>query len=308
MIGNDGKLINKEVRLENTNLCNAHCVMCPRDQMTRAKTTMEYAGFCNIVDQCAELGARTVSVFGYGEPLLDTGVAAKVDYCSARGLNTWITTNASLLSQQMSFNLIHAGLENIRFSIHAISLYHYDRIHRVLIWMSTLKNIATFLEINESLGRLVTTHVTMIPTNDETVEQIVDTWVKHVDYLEVWRPHNWGGKKQYRESDPKKNTCGRPFNGPVQIQADGDVIPCCFLTNAEIVLGNVFDDSLADILKGKKYATLRAMHLSGNHLDTPCNTCDQRNIEVERPLLYSNRDPSRVVGKTSTTKFNVEEL
>ena len=301
----NGKLINTEVRIENTNLCNAHCVMCPREKMTRSKTTMCWGLFCNLVDQAIDLGAETISVFGFGEPLLDKNLEEKIGYCSDKGLNTWITTNASVLGMQRSFNLLNAGLKNIRFSVHASTPLEYDRVHNGLSWIETTRNIANFLHINKRAGNPIKTNMVCMPISGEPTDQIIETWVNLVDYLEIWRPHNWGNAKAYRKPNPMLKTCGRPFSGPVQIQADGDVIPCCFLTNAEVVLGNVNDNQIVDILNGHKYESLRWMHKTGFYKDVPCETCDQRNVEERNPLLFSNRDPDKIIGKTSTCKTQV---
>jgi radical SAM protein with 4Fe4S-binding SPASM domain len=141
----------------------------------------------------------------------------------------------------------------------------------------------------------------------ESVSDIRRTWEKYADYLEVWRPHNWGGMKTFREVNQRKKTCGRPFSGPVQIQADGSVIPCCFLTNSEIILGNVNDDSIKDILNGFEYARLRKAHNDGNLDGYACKMCDQLNVNDINPLLYSNRDPECCTDKTSTCKVSVNQ-
>ena len=41
------------VLIETTNFCNAHCSMCPHDDMTRSKGFMEMQLFKKIVDECA---------------------------------------------------------------------------------------------------------------------------------------------------------------------------------------------------------------------------------------------------------------
>jgi radical SAM protein with 4Fe4S-binding SPASM domain len=255
-----------------------------------------------LVDQSIELGANTVSVFGYGEPFMDKGVEEKIGYCSDKGLHTWITTNASLLSFERAYSVINAGLKNIRFSVHALNPYDYERVHGKLNWLETIGNIFNFIRVNKRLGQPCTVHLTCIPMNGEKIDDIIGAWAKHVNYLEIWRPHNWGNKKKYRKSIPKLTTCGRPFNGPVQIQADGNVIPCCFLTNGEIILGNIYENTLKDILTGSRYNRLRERHTTGIYYGLACEECDQRNIETENPLLYSNRDPERETGKTSTCK------
>jgi len=261
--------------------------------------------FSNLVDQGVNLGAKTISIFGYGEPLVDKGVAEKIEYCASNGLDTFITTNAAALTQAMAYDVIEAGLKDIRFSFHAVSAPNYQKVHRRLNWLKVVRNIGNFMAINDSKGHPCTVHFTVIPFNGETVEEIRDTWEGHCDYLEIWRPHNWGGARSYRKPNRAKRTCGRPFNGPVQIQADGTIIPCCFLTNSELVLGSVHDDTIADILNGNKYEDLRRKHWDGDLSGLPCEFCDQLNEEPESPLLYSNRDPEKRVGRTSTCKVNV---
>jgi len=145
--------------------------------------------------------------------------------------------------------------------------------------------------------------------NGEKVEDIKKHWEKHVDHLEIWRPHGWGGKCRYRkETERKLKTCGRLHNGPLQVQADGDVIPCCFLTDAEIVLGNTYKDKIVDILRGNLYSELQKRHETGNLSGLPCDKCDQRYILDYNPLLYSDRDKGLNINRTSITKFklNVE--
>jgi radical SAM protein with 4Fe4S-binding SPASM domain len=298
------QLNNPEVRIENTNLCNASCIICPRDAMTRKKVTMPNRHFNYLVDQAVGLGAKSISIFGFGEPLLDRGIINKVAYCTKKGLDTFITTNASLLNTEMQTLLLKAGLKKIRFSVHGV-YKNYDRVHQKLRFEDTIRNIQNFLTKNiVRFKKQCTTAVSVIPMNSEELDDIVRFWQNGVDELEVWKPHGWGGAKDFRHiSKKRRKTCGRHTKGPIQIQADGDVIPCCFLTNAEVVLGNTYVTTLKDIINGRKYDMFRACHKKGA---LPCVTCDQLNTG-DSPLLYSTLDKSCSIGRTSSTKFNLED-
>ena len=295
-------LINPEVRIEPTNYCNAKCITCPRDQMTRKKVTMGYDHFCDLVVQAYELGATDISPFGYGEPLMDTGIADKIAFCSKMGMKTFITTNAALLNGDMARKLLDAGLDHIRFSAHG-TYKNYEKVHRGLKFYRFMRNIFNFIKIRRDQPCKV--DVTVIPMNGETVDEILGFWKGKIDDIEIWKPHGWGGKKQYRKSPVKLPTCGRPQRGPVQIQSDGMVIPCCFLMNAEITLGNTYEDSIEDILKGEKYQELKRKHMNGNLEGLVCKYCDQRLVLDESPLLYSSIGSG--INKTSSTKFNLLE-
>ena len=141
--------------------------------------------------------------------------------------------------------------------------------------------------------------------NDNT-ETIKDFWKTWVDHLEIWKPHNWVTGKKYREVKPRKKTCGRPFRGPVQIQADGKMIVCCFDINGKLEVGDTHKNSIQEILRGDRFREIRKAHMEGNLTGLICEKCDQLNEERVSPLLFSTRDEFCLTGKTSSTKFKIE--
>lgn len=297
------KLKNPEVRIETTNACNGSCVVCPRDKMTRPIVTMDNEHFIDLIVQAKVLEAENISPFGFGEPLMDSSIEVKLKHCRDFELKTFITTNASFLAVDLSHDLLNAGLSKIRFSMHGRGV-NYELVHRCFDFVQIMRNINNFLQINDD--RCVTA-VTVIPMHGERIEDIRDFWEGKVDEVEIWKPHNWVYGKKYREVARKKKSCGRPHNGPIQIQSDGKVVPCCFDYDGRMILGDTHKQTLEDIIKGEKYEQLRAHHEAGIFAGLPCETCDQLNIEKESPLLYSSVDEDRKIGRTSSTKFDLEE-
>ncbi len=298
MLDKDNILINPEIRIETTNHCQANCKICPHDQMTRRQETMSFHSFSYIVSRLVKYKPETVSLFGMGEPLMDKGLIAKIDFCTDNGLDTFITTNASLLDLEVINSLIKAGLTMIRFSLHA----EVDKIVQE-------RNIANFISTNQvKFDNQVEVHVSVV-FEEETlsIENIIKHWEPHVDYLEIWKPHNWAGAKTYRIIDRKKNTCGRPFCGPLQVNVDGSVMICCFDYNSEMTIGNLNHQNLEEILQGESYECIKAAHEMGIIQMLPCVNCDQLNeyTDENNPLLYSNRDKNKTLGKTSSNKFNL---
>ena len=264
---------------------------------------MDNEHFMNVVDQAENMGATDISLFGYGEPLMDRQLWLKLTYCVE--FRTNITTNASLLSKRMSQGLLSSGLKQIRFSAHGIGA-NYERVHTRLRWNELVSNIDGFVKLNnDKYGHQCTTEVSVIPMHGESVQQIRDFWESIVDYLEIWRPHNWTDGKDFRPTARKKQTCGRPFKGPVQINADGKMMVCCFDYDAKLTVGDTHENSIEEILKGDRFNEIREAHRTGNLDGLICQVCDQLNEESESPLLYSNRDESCTIGKTSSTKFNL---
>lgn len=302
------KLLNKEARIESCNSCNSACTICPREKMTRPIVTMSFWQFWSLVDQAKALGAETISVFGYGEPLLDQDITGKVAYCTKQGLKTFITTNASLLNTNMAYGLLRARLSHIRFSVHGF-YDNYEKVHRGLKFNDVMRNITNFSKINKvQFDHACKMDVSVIPMHGETVDEITKFWGKIVDDIEIWNPHGWAGGRSYRELKRRLKSCGRPFNGPIQIQADGKMIICCFDTNGELTVGDTNKESIEDILKGERFNEIRRKHAEGDLTGLICNMCDQLNIEDTSPLLYSTIDNE--INKTSSTKFklHVEEI
>ena len=302
------KLRNPEVRIENTSLCNGKCTICPREKMTRPKVTMPTRHFYNLVDQAVELGAETISVFGYGEPLVDRDTWLKALYCKDKKLKTFITTNATLLDDYMARKLLEAEVDLIRFSMHGIYVNDYNKVHKGLDYRDAMQNIFRFLVLNDNGFKHVTkTSIIAIPMNGDSINNIRKFWEPLVDYLEIWKPHNWAGGRNFRKVDRKRKTCGRPHSGPIQINADGKVMVCCFDTDATMTVGDTYKDFLEDIIKGDKFNEIRRKHTEGDLTGLICEHCDQLNIEEASPLLYSNRDEGCNINRTSSTKFNLLE-
>ena len=274
--------------------------------MTRPKAVMPTEHFKHLVDQGLDLGVTLVSPFGYGEPLIDTALAKKIQYCADKRLDTFVTTNASLLTDWRTREIVDAGLSMIRFSVHALTRENYEAVHVGLNWHKTMENISDFFDYNTRAGSPVKTSISVIPMNDEAIDDIRQLWEHQVDYLEIWRPHGWAGGRSYRESDKTKKTCGRPFSGPIQINADGKMMICCFDTNAEMTVGDTYLDSIEDIVRGEPYKEIRRKHVEGTLNGLPCEKCDQIFELEESPLLYSNRDKERKINCTSSMKFDLD--
>jgi hypothetical protein len=265
---------------------------------------MPFAHFKKLVDEAKELGAEIISVFGYGEPLLDADIATKVAYCFQRDLRTFITTNGSFLNKRMINALLGARLTKIRISMHG-SGKNYEAVHRGLNFKTFTHNLAEFMLLNNGN---IESELSVIPMHGESVKSIRRQWEGSLDHLEIWQPHNWAYGKKFRKFRRVKKTCGRPFSGPVQINADGSMMVCCFDFDAVMTVGDTHKNSIEEILKGAAFESLRKLHRSGKLEGLPCETCDQLNHYDKSPLLFSTKDKTRGINKTSTNKFELKEM
>jgi MoaA/NifB/PqqE/SkfB family radical SAM enzyme len=128
--------------------------------------------FNELVAQAKALGAETISVFGYGEPLCDQNVVEKVQAVSDAGLESFITTNASLLDSDLSSRLVGAGLSHVRFSAHGL-WDNYESVHRGLKFDRFMRNVFNFIAISRGGVKI---SVSVIPMFGESVGEIREFW------------------------------------------------------------------------------------------------------------------------------------
>jgi len=300
-----------EVRYEVTDHCNAECIMCPRDlhKLGRPHGIMDRKKFEKSIDEVVALGCKQVVLTSFGEPLIDKGLERKVAYAKSKGLRTYIISNASLLTRARAKGLIEAGLDELRVSYYGMRKESYEKVMVGLNFDTTMNNLAGFLELREAMGskrpRLELSWL-VLPENEADTESFKEYWEPKADAIEIWNPHNFGDGRDYRERYEEiamKNTCGRPENGPLQIQWNGEVIPCCYDYNNQIVLGNAFEQPVLEILNNDKYRLLRLAHREKTFELFPyCNQCDQLLPHTDA-LRYTNRHnlPKEVAVKMSNT-------
>ena len=305
------RLRHPEVRYEVTDHCNAECVMCPRDvhKLGRPHGIMNIEKYKKSIDEVVELGCKQVVLTGFGEPMIDKTLEKKVEYANQKGLRTYIISNASLLSRARATCLIKAGLDELRLSYYGMKKESYERVMVGLNFEVTMSNLLGFLELREELNskkpRLEINWL-VLPENEEDTEHFREFWEPKADAIEIWKPHNFGDGRDYRlryEDVAMKDTCGRPENGPLQIQWDGEVIPCCYDYNNQIVLGNAFEQPVLEVLNGEKYRLLRFAHREKKfNLFPYCDQCDQLLPHADA-LVYTNRHklPKEVAVKMSNT-------
>src|SRR5260370_3116786 len=90
-------LLPEIVQIESTNICNAKCVFCPRDDMHRRQGIMTVDLFRKVVDECLELGITHVRMHNYGEAFIDKRLVEKVRYAKEKGIQeVGVISNASL--------------------------------------------------------------------------------------------------------------------------------------------------------------------------------------------------------------------
>jgi radical SAM protein with 4Fe4S-binding SPASM domain len=287
-------LQNPEIRLEPTNRCNAHCVMCPREKMTRKQGIMSTKLFEKIIEQAIPMGAKICSIENFGEPFLDPEILSKATYARNKGLAVYTISNGQLITPEITDKAVRV-FDRIRISLYGVSAATYENVHRGLDYMTSYNNLEYLLAHKGSCT--IEVYFLSFQENDHETEGFIRRYNGKAK-IAVWKPHNWIDGRNYRELTGPRKTCGRPFKGPLQVQWDGKVVPCCWDYNSTMVLGDLNIQSIEEILSGKLYAKIRKAHETKNFDRYPCGKCDQL-LKYNDVLIYTNISEAGI-GKTNT--------
>lgn len=313
------KLKNSEVRIEPTNLCNYHCIMCPREKHTRKKGIMSMELYKDIINQVLQMGATKITLTNFGEPFIDPTLEEKIHIATENGLKTYVVTNASLLHQPSQYDMglskiesaIKNGLGELRLSFYGFSKGEYEKTMKGGKYESALENIRLLKNLKDKYKSVEISHFILDFDGDVAIDKCPDILRDTVDYYEIWKPHNFGDGKQYRslDTDIGKKSCGRPQSGPLQINWSGIVVPCCYDYNESMPLGDASKQTIEEILKGAAYESLRESHVSNNYSKhSYCDNCDQllcnkskNSIVYSTNPIHTNMDAVDIVKRTNTS-------
>jgi radical SAM protein with 4Fe4S-binding SPASM domain len=261
------------VQIEATNICNAKCVFCPRDEMHRRQGIMSFDLFKKIVDECAELGITHVRMHNYGEAFVDRRLVEKVRYAKQKGIReVGMISNGSLITEPVARGMIEAGLDAINISVDASGKEVFEATRIGLKYDKVIANIERLLRLRgESGKRRPKLILSFVRQNNSADEQaFIEHWRSIADKIHVTDLHNWAGTLN-SESDVNY-PCYRPWL-TFTVLWDGRVSLCCADFDGRTILGNLNTQTISEIWNAEAYRNVRREHLESGGPDI-CRACD----------------------------------
>ena len=283
--------------IELTNRCNALCTFCPRDE-TPQQGFMTFETFKKSVERAAELDVfPDMNSTGQGEPTLHPQLIQFAEYARSLNLPYSMTTNGSLLTEELAEGLINAGLHRINFSISDLG-EDYEEVY-ALNFNTTKGNIFRFLEMNKARGKPVEVWVNLVEhdLNRDKLKQYRKFWIEAgVDWFINFKQNNRGGacangdyflQGEEHKSEAEKilaeqnisPICAAPFTF-VFVGWNGQYYICCNDYRKTTPLGSIFDFSVEemDVIKRKS--------LCSNNPPQACIECNLDKTNRVREKLY----------------------
>jgi radical SAM protein with 4Fe4S-binding SPASM domain len=274
-----------EIWIENTNYCNAHCVMCPREKLTRPKGYMDLELFRKLITEVAANKGKVkrVHLHNYGEPLLDKNLFERIRIAKEVGVPyLYFVTNASLLTPEKSEKLVHSGLDSFKISFYGTDREAYNKTMVHLDFDKTFKNIKDFLEIRKKAGtKKPSVTIQFLPqsTNEYRTEEfmamfrpLIDTSIG--DQLSLSKLNNFGGGRSYNDLKGKvvATVCSFPWDTMVVLW-DGRVASCCLDFDGQQQWGDVRTKTIKEIWAA--FEPIRKDFASLNYDKYPkCRDCE----------------------------------
>ena len=270
------KRFNK-VYLEISNICNLKCSFCPGTKRTpKVMTEEEFSALL------PKLQPYTDFLYFHlmGEPLCHPNLERYLELAGDFGFKVILTTNGTLLRKQQEMLLHSPALHKVNISLHA-----FEANDLSVPFAEYLRDCFAFGKAAEG-KKLVVYRLWNQGGADKKNREILAQ-------LETVFPQPWvAGRKGTAIGNRIFLEYGDKFDWPdlsaeeggskvfcyglkdqIGVLCDGTVVPCCLDHEGDIALGNLFAESIDDILAKPRTQAICEGFRSGNAPEELCRKC-----------------------------------
>jgi len=286
----------KVILIDTISHCNLKCSMCVHKEMKREKGIMPWSLFSKIIDEIAQVdkGIRVWMVF-FGEALLlkkkKPSIFDMIAYAKEKGLlDVVLNSNANLLDEEASKELIYSGLDAIYIGIDAFEPDTYARIRVGGDYEKVVQNTLRLIELKRIMNSTkpeVVVQFVVMDINEKEVEDFTKFWNHRGAVVKVRPKVSWAGS-----IDAPNLTLGNEARWPchwamqtMSITDAGKVVTCAVDLDAKFIAGDVSCQSLRDVWNGKLKA-LRQCHLLKQFQALPENCRNCKDWQAARADYY----------------------
>jgi radical SAM protein with 4Fe4S-binding SPASM domain len=204
-----------------------------------------------------------------GEPLLDEDILSKIRFIkSLKNIRVTFNTNASLLTPEISSEIIDSGLDRINFHVSGFSKKVYESVMKGLSFEKTLTNIMNFNKIAKSKNSKIVIAIKLVVLKDNIGDmKKAENFCRKYGFL--FRPDILDNRlglvdttkiKVQEKIKEIKTSCPLIFDH-IFVRYNGNVVSCWSDWYGKRVFGNCRKQNLLDIYNSKKFNNLRREHL-----------------------------------------------
>lgn len=264
------------VYVEITNLCNRNCSFCPGTARPAKMMTAEEFG---------TIAEKLTGVTGYlyyhlmGEPLTHPQLPEMLTIAAGLGFKSQITTNGTLLASRGQA-LIDAKVHKVNISVHSFEEGSDQD------YVNYINSCLDFADRASRAGIIVVLRLwnngfdegRNISTLDLTKAKFPRDWKQEARgirirdrlFLEHGDRFDW---PDLGAADGGSSVFCHGLRDHFGILSDGTVVPCCLDHNGDIPLGNIFEQSIEDILNAPRARAIRDGFSRRKAAEELCRKC-----------------------------------
>lgn len=259
----------KKIYIEITNICNLSCSFCAKN--TRNPEFMTLSNFEYILNKIKDY-TDYIYLHVMGEPLLHPEINNFIEVASNKGFSINITSNGFLINKlntdkirQLNISLHSVKEQNSIDTTNYLSSI-FENCEKLAekgvyinyrVWRNNCLDILKYLEERYNVS---------ITKEDKTKTLAKNIFYSNEDEF-IWPIKRLGEGNNY-----PFGTC-RALKDHIAILVDGTIVPCCLDNNATIPLGNIFNNTLQDILNSPIYKELLTGFNSNKKIHKLCQNC-----------------------------------
>jgi len=263
----------ESLSIEPTSFCNLHCPECPagNNQLKRNRTFLSLDDYRSIIDEHDKY-LIYVQLFFQGEPLLHPHFAEMVRYARQRKIHVSTSTNAQLLTPALAEKLVTAGLNRIIISIDGTTQEVYEQYRKggsLNLAINGLENIVKAKKRCGSTLPFIELQFVVFRSNEHQINDVlalgkrlgadkVSIKTAQLSPFASGHPSMPAQDKYSRYQKREDGTyalkrektfyCKRVWISAV-VNAENQLLPCCFDKSAEFPLGSLSIQRVRTITK-----------------------------------------------------------
>ena len=267
-----------------TNRCNLKCIMCRRTKFAERgeeekPEDIDLKLYKDIIDESAKEGVFAVHITGDGEPLLHENIIEIIEYAGRKNiLDIFMSTNATLLDEDMSRAILDAGLTRLIISFDSPIKSTYEKIRVGSKYEMVIENIKRFAKIKKSYKYpILRAQMVKMSLNKQEVDEYIKLFSPFVDVIGFTEYINYfnlddGSKEINEKKYPDGFVCFDLWRR-MTIDVNGSVYACVPKPEA-LYLGDAHKQTLKELWHSQKINKVRRLYIENNLscLDKYC-TC-----------------------------------
>lgn len=271
----------KKIYIEITNRCNLNCSFCGKNKRDyRDMSLLEFELVINKIKKYTDY----IYLHVKGEPLLYSNLDSLLSICDNTNIKVNITTNGVFLKEKLSVLMNHFCIRQINISLHSennkknyfLDVFSSGKVLSTKMFISyriwDLKEYKLNKKSTEIVNKIIEFY-NLSPVivdklyNDKNIKIASNTFVNKENIF------TWPDV----DNDILVDGFCYGLKTHIAILSNGDIVPCCLDANGEIKLGNIFEDSLDDVLNGDIYKSLLKSFKDNKAIHPLCKSCNFKN-------------------------------